>query len=157
MTLPPNVTLMTEDLLVADGFYSIGGDQIQVFPFTITSMGQLRVPVQQTPGRQSFSIRCWVGDNILGNEVVSQFHPGFGGLSHLFYDPSITPTTMDIPPMYNSLSGQYFKPGDILQPLAPSTYYYHVHNLERSDNGYKIGFVSLSSSTSPDDPCAIFN
>lgn len=157
MVLPPNVTIITPDLQTESGVYEIGGDQIHVHPFTINANEQYRIPVQQLPGKQSLSIRAWVGDDILGNSLFYRFHPGFGGLAHLFYDINDETPIPPTYPFYNEFAGQTYEPTDIVIGVQPGTYYYHVHNLERHDNAYKIGFMSTTFPNTSSDPCAVFN
>lgn len=158
MSLPPNVTIITPQLRTPDGRFSINGDSIHIHEFIIDVGGQVRIPIQQLPGKQNLSIRAWIGDGILGNSVFFRFHPGDGGLSHLFFDENLDPAPMPVgEPHFNKFAGQNFAPTDNAIGLAPGTYFYHVVNMESQENAYKIGFVLDLALPNLSDPCDIFN
>lgn len=158
MILPHRVTIITPQLRTPDGVYFIPGSATHVHEFIIEIDGQVRIPIQQLPGKQSFSIRAWIGDGILGNSLFFRFSPGDGGLSHLFFDENLDPAPMpEGNPHFNKFAGQEFSPTDRAIGLAPGTYYYHVVNMESQDNAYKIGFVLDLAIPNLSKPCDVFN
>lgn len=152
MALPINVTIIEEPDRSTDGVYEIGTNQIQVFPFEIESGDQLRVPILQFRFRQPLSIRVWVSrGKPFGSEIFFRFHPGTGGITHIFYDKDLDPAPIpqESPIQRSDFSGIIFQFKDILVPLIPDQYFYNVHNIESSPanslnttpNSYKVGFL----------------
>ena len=152
--LAPNVTIIEEADRKFDGFYEIGSNQTQVFPFVIGVDDQLKTSIQHLLFRQSLSIRVWVSrGEPLGNELFFRFHPGTGGVTHFFFDENITPTPIPEkqPLRRNKFSGIPYQAQDILVPLTPDTYYFNVHNMENSpsnslddtQNSYKLSFKTI--------------
>lgn len=156
--LAVNVTIIKVSDRTPDGFYEIGGGQIQIHPFTVNVNGQLTIPAQQVPRRQTFSIRAWIDIIPMGSGLISRFHPGTGGIIHIFFDESLdpVPTVMD-KPHRNAFSEISFIPREVLVPLPPGEYFYHFLNMEGALNVYKVGFTSAGAPENTDDPCAIFN
>ena len=158
--LAPFVTVIEEPDRNANGIYTIGTRQVHVFPFEIEDDGQLDVEIRQLGRggqetfdqsfRQSLSIRAWLSKTPYGAEVFYRFHPGVGGMTHLFYDKDLTPTPVPEmqPPKANHFSEIPSQYKEILIPLIPGVYYYNVENLEGSPandldttlNSYFISF-----------------
>ena len=152
MALPINVTIIEEADRSTDGVYEIGTNQIQVFPFEIVSGGQIRVPILQFRFRQALSIRVWVSrGKPNGSEIFFRFHPGTGGITHIFYDKDLDPVPVpqESAVHRSEFSGISFQFKDILVPVIPDQYFYNVLNLESSPanslndtpNSYKVGFL----------------
>lgn len=140
---PPNVTIIEAPERTVDGFYEIGGGQIQIHVFEIAVGGQVRIPIQQTQFRQSLSIRAWISEEPHATELFFRFHPGTGGISHLFFDKDLTPEPiLEKSPIQRSVfAGQIFQFSDIPVKLEPGTYFYNVQNIEGLEAGYKISFI----------------
>jgi len=149
--IPPNVLIIEEADRKQSGQYEIDPGFIHVFPFEILVDGELRAPNRHlSPDNrmhQSFSIRAWVSEQPNGAELFFRFHAGTGGVSHLFYDESISPPPepKKHEPMRNQFSPIVFVPQDNLVPLAPGTYYYMVQNMELSINAYELFFIPPSA------------
>jgi len=152
MALPINVTIIEEADRSTDGVYEIGTGQIQVFPFEIEAGGQLRVPILQFRFRQALSIRVWVSrGKPFGSEIFFRFHPGTGGITHIFFDKDLDPVPIpkESAIQRNEFSGIISQFKDILVPVIPDEYFYNVQNLESSPanslnntpNSYKVGFL----------------
>ena len=170
--LAPNITVFEAGDRNSDGIYTIGSRQIHVFPFELQTDQQIRVPINQlgrgqnlstSSGvsgqeqrfdqafRQSLSIRAWISSTPNGAEIKFRWHPGTGGISHLFFDKDISPTPMPqlAPQQRNQMSQITFQPRDVLVPLIPGKYFYNVLNMEGSPandldntpNSYRILFL----------------
>lgn len=167
--LPPNVVTIEEADRSADGIYTFGTGIIHVFPFEIESGGQLRVPINQISSgtgfvafRQNLSIRVWISKSPNGAELFFRFHPGTGGLAHMFYDKDLNPppTLEESPITQNQFSPIPAQARDIPVPLIPGTYYYNIQNMESSPandlkntpNSYRVGFYGPNPVCPPPYP-----
>lgn len=145
--VPPNALIIEEADRQQDGTYELDHGFIHVFPFEILVDGQLRAPIRHLNTnaslRQAFTIRAWISDQPFGTELFFRYHPGTGGLSHLFYDETITPTPepKKHPAARNQFSAITYVPQDVLVPLAPGTYYYMVLNMVLTTNAYELFFI----------------
>ena len=142
--LPVNVTIVTESDRTLDGNYTIGGDQIFAFEFEILADGQIKInSLQYKDLRQSLSIRAWVSILPVDIQLFNHFHPGSGGIHHLFVDETITPRPE--PQVFqiqrNQFSSFEYAVGEILVALPAGVYYYNIHNMEGHENGFKINLV----------------
>ena len=76
-------------------------------------------------------------------QLFNHFHPGSGGVHHLFVDETIEP--LPEPEIFkvqrNQFSGFEFSIGEELVPLPAGTYYYNVVNMESHDNGFRLNLV----------------
>jgi hypothetical protein len=130
-----------------DGIYEIPPNVIHVFPFTVPLNDYIRVPVlhlnPDNRRSQSLGIRCWIATQVNGYELFFRFHPGTGGIAHVFYDKNMNPP----PPLeegnatVNRFSGIVTQFKDIPVPMIPGEYFYQVQNMEKRPNTYKIGFL----------------
>ena len=145
VNLPPNVTILEDADREAhiDGIYEIGSNQIHAHLFELASLDQIRVPLVQLQISQSLAIRAWLSKQPNGQELFFRFHPGTGGITHLFYDMDLVPAPTPISePIHRSeYSGQIYAVSDILIQLIPGTYFYNIHNLENRTSHYKVSFV----------------
>lgn len=143
--LAPNITIITatDRELVLDGVYEIGAGQIHSHQFEIEPLGQWRVTLQQLQFRQALSLRAWLSKEPNGLEEFFRFHPGDGGIRHIFYDRNLDPAPTPVvdPIRRTEFSGQVYESSDILVKLIPNTFFYNIHNLENQDVSYKIAFL----------------
>jgi hypothetical protein len=129
-----------------DGRYLLDAGAINIFPFEILPDKQFRVPVKHLNTNAAlhatFSIRAWISETPYGSELFFRYHPGTGGVTHIFYDKGMNtpPIPIEQPPMRNSFSGITFVIKDELVPLTPGVYYYNVINMENKDNSYELFF-----------------
>lgn len=142
--LADNVTILTESDRTLDGSYAIGGGQLFSFEFDIPVDGQIKIVSQQFDGqRQSLSIRAWVSIEPSDRELFDSFHPGGGGIHHLFADETLEP--LPEPKVFqiqrNEFSSFEFSVAEILVPLPSGPYYYNVLNMEGHENGFKLNLA----------------
>lgn len=157
--LGENVTVIFPPDRTSDGTYELPSGQIHIHPFTIGSGDAIEIPAMQLPGRVSYAVRAWVGDDPMGTSEFFRFHPSEGGIAHIFYDESITPAPTGItsPIQQNKFNGMTYQFRAIQVPLPLDEYFYHVKNLENQTVYYKIGFTATTPIPSDDGPCAPFN
>ena len=145
--LPVNSLIIEEVDRHQNGAYEIDPGFIHIFPFDIIVDGQLRAPIRHLSANnaqtQSFTIRAWISEKPNGAELFFRYHPGTGGVSHLFYDENIVPApdTQKSDPMRNQFSAITFVPQDELVSLASGTYYYMVLNMVLKPNAYELFFI----------------
>jgi len=137
----PALIIIKEEDRVLDGNYEIGGTQVISFVFEIPVDGVIKVNLRQfTEIRQSFGIRAWISVEPNAIQLFNHFHPGSGGIDHLFADETSEP--LPEPEVFqvqrNQFSGFSFSVGEILVPLPAGTYHYNVVNMESHDSGFKI-------------------
>lgn len=140
---PALIVIKEEDRSV-DGSYEIGGTQIISFKFEIPAGGVIKINTRQFDEiRQSLSIRVWISLEPNTTQLFNHFHPGSGGIYHLFVDETIEP--LPEPEVFqiqrNQYSGFSFSVGEERIPFSAGIYYYNVLNLEGHNNGFKINLV----------------
>ena len=140
---PALIVIKEEDRSV-DGSYEIGGTQVLAFEFEIPINGLIKVNSRQFDDiRQSLSIRAWLSLVPGAIQLFNHFHPGSGGIHHLFVDETIDP--LPEPEVFqiqrNQFSSFQFSIGEERVPLPAGIYYYNVLNLESHNNGFRINLV----------------
>lgn len=140
----PAVVIIKEEDRAADGSYEIGGTQVFSFVFEIPVDGKIKINLRQFDEiRQSLSIRAWISVEPNSIQLFNHFHPGSGGIFHLFVDEALDP--LPEPEVFriqkNQFSSFEFSVGEILLPLSAGTYHYNVVNMEGHLNGFKLSLV----------------
>jgi len=141
----PKLIIIKESDRIIDGNYNIEGVQILSFEFEIPIGGKLKVNSRQrSDGRQSLTIRVWVSKKPNDIELFNRFHPGNGGIHHLFVDENLDP--LPEPEIFQIERNQFtafnFAIGENLIALPPGKYYYNVINLEGFPGGFFVNFVN---------------
>lgn len=143
-SLPGNVTVIPEEDRTLDGSYTIGGSQLFAFEFDIPVDGQIKIESKQfAEQRQSLSIRAWISIDPADRELFNHFHPGSGGIHHLFADETLDPLPEPIvfQILRNEFSSFEFAVAEVLVPLPAGPYHYNVLNMEGHENGFRINLV----------------
>lgn len=140
----PALTIIEEQDRKLDGNYEIGGIEIFSFIFNIPVDGQLKINSRQLgQARQSFTMRIWVSKEPNNIQLFNHFHPGNGGIHHLFVDETLNP--LPEPEVFqvqrNEFSGFNFAVGEELVPLAVGQYHYNVQNMEGHEGGFFVNFA----------------
>ena len=141
--LPINSRVIEEIDRNLDGNYLIEPGFIHIFPFEIPGNDFIRTHIYQFDRRESFSIRAWVSKLPNDSESFFRFHPGTGGVTHMFYDESSIAAPLPVKgnTQRNQFSGISFTPQDDLIALEPGTHHFNVLNMELQENGYHLNFI----------------
>lgn len=142
-TLPVNARIIEIVDRRQDASYVIEPGFIHIFPFVVPADDFMRTQTYQSDRRQNLSMRAWISDVPNDSELFFRFHPGTGGVTHMFYDRNMItpPTPVKSAIQRNLYSNIAFTPQDDLIALEPGIYYFNVMNMVLQESGYHLSFI----------------